>query len=328
MAGLPDSLRYFLSGRGSTANNSIAGMNIEANRLRTFHMWNFAPINTDQLALLGFYFVGPLDLVKCHFCGVEMGMWEGGDDVLTNHMMWSPSCSLIRRRETDNVPLNARLLDESLPRAPPPDVYGMALITRALREDSMYRHQAGSGAVVRGNSTTSQPKHPEYAVEVNRVASYCDWPKAMHQRPPTLSDAGFYYTGTGDKVCCFSCGGELKDWEENDDPWEQHATRFGHCEYVKLVKGPEFIEEMAQRRERSRESTASCRSSPEPKEADPGEDDEKVVPKLCKLCCLAEYNTIFLPCRHVVACAKCASSVTKCPVCRQPFENVWRIYLS
>lgn len=50
--------------------------------------------------------------------------------------------------------------------------------------------------------------------------------------------------------------------------------------------------------------------------------------KLCKICYGAEYNTAFLPCGHVVACAKCASSVTKCPLCRKPFTDVMRVYFS
>lgn len=175
-----------------------------------------------------------------------------------------------------------------------------------------------------------------------------------------LSDAGFYYTGKGDRVSCFSCGGGLKDWEENDDPWEQHAMWYAACEYLKLMKGVEFIEKMARKREElckrseasscNSQSSASCRpesaascgsqnSSQEslkeipidkiseaPEKSD--EEDEKKDAKLCKICYSNEYNTIFLPCGHVIACAKCASSVTKCPACRQPFDNVVRVYFS
>jgi hypothetical protein len=52
----------------------------------------------------------------------------------------------------------------------------------------------------------------------------------LKQRPQELSDAGFYYSGKGDRVCCFSCGGGLKDWEEGDNPWEQHAISYGNSE--------------------------------------------------------------------------------------------------
>jgi hypothetical protein len=38
-----------------------------------------------QLAAAGFYFTNHSDLVRCFFCGVEMGHWEEGDDVLKEH---------------------------------------------------------------------------------------------------------------------------------------------------------------------------------------------------------------------------------------------------
>lgn len=389
--GLPNAFRLFRSGHDSTDNNSsdkrdkpmsetprpgaerlqIAELNIEANRLKTFEQWNVPFICKNQLALLGFYYFGPSDMVKCYFCGVEIGLWEDGDDVLTDHMRWSPSCSLIRRQETNNVPIDAELLNETLPPAPTPDVFGSTERSNTVSEGSievlseddvhMYQHQlygqGGIDAVLRGGlslscprPTISRPEHPEYAVEAKRLESFEDWPKTMRQKPQILSDAGFYYTGKGDKVCCFSCGGGLKDWEENDEPWEQHAMWYGKCDYLKLMKGADFIEKMALKRDeickRSSESAASSssqssqesikdtqsKSSSSEKLQESSdksdEEEEKKDSKLCKICYSAEYNTIFLPCGHVIACAKCASSVQKCPACRQPFENVMRVYFS
>lgn len=346
-------------------------LNIEANRLKTFDSWHVSFIDKHQLALLGFFYYGPGDMVKCHFCGVEIGMWEDGDDVLTDHMRWSPYCNLIRRNATNNVPINEAILNQTLPPAPTPDVYGSSERTNTVSEGSieaiseddvhMYQHQlytnGGFEAVLNGSSSSmasprqvSRPEHPEFAVEAKRIESYEDWPKTMRQKPQQLSDAGFYYTGKGDRVCCFSCGGGLKDWEENDDPWEQHGMWYGKCEYLKLVKGADFIHQMAQKREeickRSNDGAASCSSQTSSQESlkicetttceaniqapseKSDEDEEKKDSRLCKICYNNEYNTIFLPCGHVIACAKCASSVTKCPACRQPFESVTRVYFS
>lgn len=386
--GLPNAFR-FLTGHDITDNNSgdkhmseaqkaaaaakpqLTDLNIEANRLKTFDNWHVAFIDKHQLALLGFYYYGPSDMVKCYFCGVEIGMWEEGDDALTDHMRWSPNCNLIRRSATNNVPINEALLNQTLPPAPTPDVYGAMERTNTVSEGSidelseddvhMYQHQlygqGGIDAVLRGNanSTTtphappplSRPEHPEFAVESKRLESYEDWPKTLKQKPQQLSDAGFYYTGKGDKVCCFSCNGGLKDWEENDDPWEQHAMWYGKCEYLKLMKGADYISKMAQQREeicqRSSEGAASSSSQSSSQESlkdvraasiekldekSSDEEQEKKDSKLCKICYNDEYNTIFLPCGHVIACAKCASSVSKCPACRQPFDNVMRVYFS
>lgn len=402
---MPNVFRRFISGHDITDNNSgdkqrdkqhmsetskppssqqILDLNVEANRLRTFEHWQISFIDKHQLALLGFYYYGPNDLVKCYFCGVEVGMWEEGDDILTDHMRWSPSCSLIRRHRTNNVPINEALLNQTLPPQPPQDVYGgMERLTNtvsegpiaSISEDDVHMdqhnlfHHGGLDAVLNGNNSmhshcsTNKPEFPEYAVEAKRIESYVDWPKTIKQRPQQLSDAGFYYTGKGDRVCCFSCGGGLKDWEENDDPWDQHAMWYGNCAYLKLMKGDQFIQEMAKKREEmcsksedvapssssSLSNRSSCSESSQESlcsetklcsitkketmsttasEKSDEEEEEKKDSKLCKICYVNEYNTIFLPCGHVIACAKCASSVTKCPACRQPFENVMRVYFS
>jgi E3 ubiquitin-protein ligase XIAP len=351
--------------------------NYEVNRLASFVNWTVAFIDKNLLALLGFYYFGPSDMVKCHFCGVEIGMWEEGDDVLTDHMRWSPSCGFIRRNQTSNVPINAARLDEILPPAPEEeeDIFGLQTVSEgtieSISEDDVHMNQhflfarGGIDAVVRDTfhyspptqRITTRPDHPQYAVEANRIESYEDWPKTMRQKPQQLSDAGFFYTGKGDRVCCFSCSGGLKDWEENDDPWEQHGMWYGKCEYLKLMKGQDFITQMAKKREElcnknkpealpSSSSSSLCAPQAEAsapiaeasapiaekktseKSSSDEEEEEIKDAKLCKICYTNEYNTIFLPCGHIIACAKCASSVTKCPACRQPFETVMRIYFS
>uniref|UniRef100_A0A3P9HHV1 RING-type E3 ubiquitin transferase n=1 Tax=Oryzias latipes TaxID=8090 RepID=A0A3P9HHV1_ORYLA len=56
-----------------------------------------------------------------------------------------------------------------------------------------------------------------------------------------LAEAGFYSTGKGDKVLCFSCGGGLKDWIQQHDPFQQHAKQYPGCKFLLDKKGPEFI---------------------------------------------------------------------------------------
>jgi E3 ubiquitin-protein ligase XIAP len=304
-------------------------------------------------------------MVKCYFCRVEIGMWEEGDDVLTDHERWSPYCNLIRRRSTNNIPINAELLDRCLPEATAsldnhltPSSSGAETIS--TDDVHMIQHQifnlGGFDSMLTISGPLSErlkhPEHPEFAIEASRLNSYEDWPKTMRQKPQELSDAGFYYTGKGDRVVCFSCGGGLKDWEENDNPWEQHGMWYGKCEYVRLVKGAEFVKEMDIKREqelRQQEENKNNSSMDKPSSSNNSIassssfdtskdkmliDDCEVIKKsineskLCKLCFINEYNTAFYPCGHVVACGKCASSVTKCPLCRQPFNNVIRVYFS
>ena len=318
-------------------------MNVEAQRLRTFDRWPVPFIDKHQLALLGFYYFGPGDLVKCYFCGIEIGMWEEGDDVLADHVRWSPLCPFICRLRTNNVPINEDLLNRMLGgvhNAPPNvgvDVCGIDPTPNSVVSPPQVSPPQVSPPQVspphdptpKGLASSSHefpefPEFPEFAVEADRIASYTDWPKFLKQRPQDLSNAGFYYSGKGDRVCCFSCGGGLKDWEEGDTPWEQHAMWYGNCEYLKLMKGKCFIDQMAKKRNAM---VLGDRNPTEGPNADI-EHPHTITDVSCKICYDNEYNTIFLPCGHIIACAKCASSVTTCPSCRQPFNSVVRAYFS
>ena len=59
----------------------------------------------------------------------------------------------------------------------------------------------------------------------------------------------FYFTGKGDRVVCFHCGGCLYNWGEDDDPWLEHAYWFERCPFLQLVKGREFIAQVRTVRE-------------------------------------------------------------------------------
>ena len=52
------------------------------------------------------------------------------------------------------------------------------------------------------------------------------------------------YSGSGDRVKCFWCGGELHDWEPQDEPMEEHAKWFTICGYVRKVMGDNYIQKV------------------------------------------------------------------------------------
>ncbi|KAF4529922.1 hypothetical protein B566_EDAN018169, partial [Ephemera danica] len=75
------------------------------------------------------------------------------------------------------------------------------------------------------------------------------WPMSISQRPEELVESGFYYTGRGDRVICFYCGGGLKDWGVGDGAWVEHAVWFPNCQYLLLIKGLAFVEQVRALRE-------------------------------------------------------------------------------
>lgn len=358
----------------SGASFTAANLNREEVRRKTFGAdWPHAHLDPDVLARTGFYFVGPQDNVKCYFCKVEIGRFEPNDEEVTEHQRWSNNCPLLRRRTTQNVPIDAAALELILPPVTI-DVCGTGVDMRhnTVSEGSFdVTPEAPQSVPIVNALSNFRPmprpmpppmqahEHPEFALESARLRSFDDWPKTMKQKPQQLSDAGFFYTMKGDRVKCFSCGGGLRDWDENDVPWEQHARWFGHCEYLLLVKGQEYVDEILSGKSEGNEdetalsalstglpttesitqcnvessiaaALAPCATETPTSDlsGSNGNGGKQCDSKLCKICYSNDYNTAFMPCGHVVACGKCASSVTKCPLCRKPFERVMRVYFS
>ncbi|XP_050061464.1 putative inhibitor of apoptosis isoform X1 [Aphis gossypii] len=54
---------------------------------------------------------------------------------------------------------------------------------------------------------------------------------------------------------------------------------------------------------------------------------DELNPKLCKVCLKEEMSTVFLPCRHVYTCVKCAEETSECLVCREDVYSFIKIYL-
>jgi len=241
-------------------------MNIESNRLYTFERWEVPFIDKNVLARFGFYYTGDPtpDTVTCYFCDINIGQWEDGDDILEHHKRFSPNCSLIKKRPNDNIPIDADLL------------------------------HTGTGACDCDCWFCNRYEFPEYMSDATRVASYKEW-SSEKQNILALSEAGFFYMGKNDQVICFCCGGGLKGWEENDDPWERHSKFFKQCRYLKLVRPFERLKTVEESR-------------------------------ICKICYEWEYNTAFSPCGHVI-CGKCASGVDKCPMCLVTFDRLVSLYI-
>lgn len=90
------------------------------------------------------------------------------------------------------------------------------------------------------------PKRKDFISLTNRKNSFLRWPERVQQTPKELAEAGFFYCGLSDHVCCFHCGGGLRNWEKDADPWEEHARGYPECYYLIIIKGQEFIDKIWQ----------------------------------------------------------------------------------
>ncbi|VDI12465.1 Hypothetical predicted protein [Mytilus galloprovincialis] len=108
-------------------------------------------------------------------------------------------------------------------------------------------------------------KYPNYEPLQKRRDSYFDWPiNRDFLHPYDLAECGFFFTREysyftmynapmnmmkkdfEDCVRCFQCGIGLRNWEDNDNVWVEHARWSQKCQYLTLRKGKEFIDTVVQ----------------------------------------------------------------------------------
>jgi hypothetical protein len=97
------------------------------------------------------------------------------------------------------------------------------------------------------NVISARAYHPAYTLLDSRLESFKEWPATLSQQPADLAKAGFYYFGIKDMVKCFFCNGGLKNWDQNDDPFQDHVRWFPKCQFVRQLMGAEYIEKVREK---------------------------------------------------------------------------------
>ncbi|XP_056143558.1 E3 ubiquitin-protein ligase XIAP [Lampris incognitus] len=196
-------------------------MRNEYTRLQTFASWpSNAPVRPRDLAQAGLYYLGENDGVQCFCCGGMLGGWEEGDTAWGEHSRHYPHCFFILGHDVGNIPSEGNTEEE------------------------------GGGTDNRQHISTrvSMECFEERLSSFDGVQHPID-----HDR---LARAGFYSTGAQDKVLCFRCGGGLKGWQPEEDPWEEHAKHYPGCSFLLEEMGQEFVNSV-QLKDPRRSSAAS-----------------------------------------------------------------------
>ncbi|KAF4529126.1 hypothetical protein B566_EDAN017189 [Ephemera danica] len=291
---------------GNVPLGDVSNYRFEKNRLITFLSINWtAPVDPYDLAKFGFYWTGSADVGR-----------YASDQAYTEHMKWNPHCQFILGRNVGNVPIGE-------------EENGLGVDHVAVHSDAIISQQQ------------SMCKHPSYGSEASRLQTYDNWPLSLPQKPIDLAKAGFYYTGRGDRVICFQCGGGLKDWGKGDDPWVEHAVWFQTCAHLLNVKGQAYVDAVQTKVRTQRDQvlivhtqenvclggvleneTQNASGSPqndgteELSEAMAGMSSTLRDLRTCKVCFQKELGIVFLPCGHMATCPDCAPQLQSCPICR------------
>ena len=73
------------------------------------------------------------------------------------------------------------------------------------------------------------------------------WYGQESSTPHEMVDAGFCCMGSGDRVSCFYCGGQLFHWKLGDNSWYEHAKWFPLCEFYLKKQGVKYVEKVCQK---------------------------------------------------------------------------------
>nr|AHC55308.1 inhibitor of apoptosis protein [Palaemon carinicauda] len=243
---------------------SYDSLRYEKERLETFIEWPIPWLSPEDLAADGFYYLRTNDHCACVFCRGIVGAWEVGDTPRGEHTRHFPHCPFIRGQPVGNVPLkHSEILDklpldgEECPLPPPRCENARDKSVPSTTGSNSGRHMPGSypecKGPVRNNNINydeiglrqySGPKRKDYVTFESRLKSYSKWPERVEQKPKEMAEAGFFYCGLSDHVRCFHCGNGLRNWENDDKPWDEHARWYPNCNFVLLSKGQEFIDKV------------------------------------------------------------------------------------
>ncbi|GLG97781.1 Death-associated inhibitor of apoptosis 2 [Gryllus bimaculatus] len=69
--------------------------------------------------------------------------------------------------------------------------------------------------------------------EQSRLNTFQSWPANAEVEPQRIAKAGFFYTGIGLEVECFSCGRRISEWNYGDQVMARHRLLNPECPFVK-----------------------------------------------------------------------------------------------
>ena len=135
-------------------------------------------------------------------------------------------------------------------------------------------------------------KFLKYGCIQERIRTFEKWPIASIQKPEKLAEAGFFYSGMGDRVVCFHCGVNLAFWTVNDNPDGEHKMFASKCQFM-LFKD---------------------------------KTHDNIDTHKCAICLENSSHYAIVPCGHQVACHECLLKCNRCPMCNGKILALLRIF--
>lgn len=125
----------------------------ESERLKSFDNWPHSNVSSRLLAKTGLYYTGSHGTTFCYFCNLKFSKWQFVNYPVKTHYLMSPHCKLLNREHTNNIPIDAKSLDEILPQRRSFDVCGTGDMEEVAREYITRRHHVHHDDVTASSKT-------------------------------------------------------------------------------------------------------------------------------------------------------------------------------
>lgn len=300
--------------------NTVEGRMETFKPLRLRHAREYPEFVITHLASSGFFYLGDERRVQCYSCELVLNEYDW-KDIQRVHQRERPRCEMV----SYDMIVKTVVMSASIKRMCHSTVMGQMwdsfLDKKTLTEYHKLLHPC------------FQPLISAMVDMQKRVASYPeDWEVVGEQLDPVqLACAGFFYWDDG-IVKCFYCGGMLQKFGSSDNPFEEHARHFPHCEFVQRNMGCEYIYDVLAHVHHL--SCVSCFGDSRSSSVRVNNTSRGMLPVQttkrdeCKICLNQSVEMVFFPCAHVCTCGDCARASHICPICRAAIHVKTRIYLA
>ena len=202
----------------------------EKERRKTFIEWPFPDTaSPTELAKDGFFFLRKRDYVCCIYCRKVFGSWQYRANIREAHLRLSPHCPFANDFPVGNVTLK--------------DVVALQCFFQAQPTYRARRNTNTSTCLPVQSRLTAiigdQHDVPRYRVITERLQTFVWlWPEErVGISSQELAEAGFFYSGPGDRVQCGYCGLQIRNLEHSltsYPPLLIHGKLNPNCVFVKL----------------------------------------------------------------------------------------------
>jgi len=147
-----------------------------------------------------------------------------------------------------------------------------------------------------------------------------------------VADSGYAYDRVTSSVRCVWCGAYVFDWQRLDSVSVIQQLHNETCPKGPPLDEPLSADEASGVEDQLEGGAQSTEIDLSRRDAVPAgllrdENERMREERRCKRCNRTQVETLFLPCRHLVACEDCADQVDDCFVCDTKILGTVRIYM-